>query len=155
MMPDPSRRDWLLCAALCGSAGLPALAQTPPAAVAAPPVSPGPARRAVELTFLRALPGKRERLVQFIVANWFEMDRIAREQGLMDDYRLLDSGTHDADWHVLMVVTYRDERGFAGIAEAFERIRRAHTPVNIDGKGLRELGTIVLSRKTLEIAPGR
>jgi hypothetical protein len=53
------------------------------------------------------------------------------------------------------MVSYHDDRGYEGIAEAFERIRRAHATVRIDGKGLRELGTIVLSRKTLELAPGR
>ncbi|MCE2914425.1 MAG: hypothetical protein LW768_02565 [Rubrivivax sp.] len=147
-LPLPSRRHWLLSATLGGCAVLPALAQPQPAAAA-------PTRRAVELTFLRALPGQRERLAQFIVANWFEMDRIAKLQGLMDDYRLLDSGTDDDDWHALMVVTYHDERGYPGIAEAFERIRRAHTTVRIDGKGLRELGSIILSRRTLELAPGR
>ncbi len=148
-MPLPSRRHWLLSATLGGCADIPALAQPQP------PAAGAPQRRAVELTFLRALPGERERLTKFIVANWFEMDRIAKLQGLMEDYRLLDSGADDADWHALMVVTYHDERGYAGIAEPFERIRRAHNTVLIDGKALRELGTIALSRKTLELAPGR
>lgn len=83
------------------------------------------------------------------------MDRVAKLQGLMDEYRLLESATDDGDWHVLVMVSYHDDRGYEGIAEAFERIRRAHATVRIDGKGLRELGTIVLSRKTLELAPGR
>lgn len=154
-MSHPSRRRLLLTTALAGCTTLPARAQAPAATVLSPQSGPLAARRAVELTFLKAFPGERERLLKFIVANWFEMDRIARQQGLMDDYRLLDSATDDADWHALMVVTYADERGFAGIAEAFERIRRAHTTVRIDGKGLRELGTITLSRKTLELAPAR
>jgi hypothetical protein len=150
-MTNASRRQLLLMTALGSCTTLPVLAQRP----AVLPSAPDQARRAVELTFLRALPGERQRLLRFIVANWFEMDRVAKLQGLIDDYRLLDSATDDADWHALVVVSYHDDRGYDGIAEAFERIQRAHTPVRIDGKGLRELGTIVLSRKTLELAPGR
>jgi hypothetical protein len=146
-----SRRQLLLTTALGSCTSLPALAERP----AALPSAPGQAHRAVELTFLKALPGERERLRRYIVANWFEMDRVAKLQGLIDDYRLLDSATDDADWHALVVVSYHDDRGYEGIAEAFARIRRAHTPVPIDGKGLRELGTVVLSRKTLELAPRR
>lgn len=150
-MTTASRRQLLLTTALGSCTSMTALAQPP----AASPSAPGQARRAVELTFLKALPGERERLRRFIVANWFEMDRVAKLQGLMDEYRLLESTTDDADWHVLVMVSYHDDRGYEGIAEAFERIRRAHATVRIDGKGLRELGTIVLSRKTLELAPGR
>ncbi len=105
------------------------------------------ARQAVELTFLKSNPGDRHRLKRFIEANWLEMDRIAKAQGLMSDYQLLDSNSDDGSWNLLMVVTYPDERGYAGIAEAFEKIRRAHTVVLIDGKGLRDLGAIVESRK--------
>lgn len=150
-MTTASRRQLLLTTALGSCTSMTALAQRP----AASPSAPGQARRAVELTFLKALPGERERLRRFIVANWFEMDRVAKLQGLMDEYRLLESATDDGDWHVLVMVSYHDDRGYEGIAEAFERIRRAHATVRIDGKGLRELGTIVLSRKTLELAPGR
>lgn len=41
-------------------------------------------RRAVELTFLRSNPGQREQLKSFIVLNWFAMDKIAKEKGLMN-----------------------------------------------------------------------
>lgn len=103
---------------------------------------------AVELTFLKSLPGERERLVRFIQANWFEMDRIAAERGLMRDYRVLETGSDEGTWNVLVEVTYRDERGYAGIVAEFEAIRAAHTTVPIDGKELRALGRIVESRKT-------
>ncbi len=111
-------------------------------------------RRAVELTFLKSITGERDRLLTFIERNWFEMDRIAKEQGLMAAYRLLDAGSDDGDWNCCVEVTYHDSRGYAGIAEAFERIRKAHSPVRIDGKGLRELGAIVGSRTVLERAAG-
>lgn len=110
-------------------------------------------RVAVELTFLKAHPGERARLVRFIEDNWFAMDRIAVAQGLMRDYRVLDTGSDDGPWNVLVEVTYTDERGYAGIADAFERIRAAHRTVTIDGKGLRELGAIVESRQTFTTLP--
>lgn len=127
---------------LAASIGLPALA-----------AEPAPTRRAVEMTFLKAAPGAREALKQSIVANWFAMDRIAQAQGLMDSFTLLDTGTDDGAWNVVVSVTYRDERGYEGIREAFERIRAAHQTVLIDGKPLRELGSIVESRKLYEDLP--
>lgn len=120
----------------------PALAEPPPAT-----------RRAVEMTFLKSAPGSREALKQSIVANWFAMDRIAQAQGLMDSYTVLDTGTDDGVWNLLVSVTYRDERGYEGIREAFERIRAAHPTVLIDGKTLRELGSVVESRKLYEDVP--
>jgi hypothetical protein len=66
----------------------------------------------------------------------------------MRDYRVLDTGSDEGAWNVLVEVTYRDERGYAGIAAEFEAIRAAHTTVPIDGKDLRALGRIVESRKT-------
>lgn len=140
-------------------AGLPAKAvagsgSAGTAAAEAAPASVASARRvAVELTFLKSLPGERDRLVRFIEANWFEMDSIAAERGLMGEYRVLETGTDEGPWNVLVEVTYRDERGYAGIAPAFEEIRAAHQTVLIDGKGLRALGTIVESRQTFVTLP--
>ncbi|MFO0227252.1 MAG: hypothetical protein ACK51K_10340 [Gammaproteobacteria bacterium] len=118
-------------------------------ATAAQPVG----RRAVELTFLKSNPGQRERLKTFIELNWFAMDRIAQEQGLMSDYTVMDTGTDEGAWNILVSVTYMDEKGYDGIVEAFERIRRAHTTVLVDGKGFRDLGSIVESKRVFE-GPG-
>ena len=68
-----------------------------PAAETAAPAAARQERVAVELTFLKALPAERERLVRFIELNWFEMDRIAVEQGLMREYRVLDTGEDEGD----------------------------------------------------------
>lgn len=132
---------WMvLCLILAGLlGGGQALASSPPAA-----------QRAVELTFLKAHPGQREQLKQFIVLNWFAMDKIAKEQGLMRAYTILDSGSDEGAWNLLVSVTYMNDLGYPGIAEAFERIRSAHRTVLVDGKGLRELGAIVDSRRLLE-----
>lgn len=106
--------------------------------------------RAVELTFLKSNPGERENLKRFIVANWFAMDKVAKAQGLMDAFTVVDTGSDDGAWNVMVGVWYRDARGYAGIRDAFEAIRRAHLTVLIDGKGLRELGAIVDSKLTFE-----
>ena len=105
-------------------------------------------RVAVELTFILAKPGERERVVKYIERNWFAMDAIAKTQGLMDDYRVIDTGSDEGPWNVLVEVTYRDARGYEGVREAFENIRAAHREILIDGKRLRDLGKIVESKKT-------
>jgi hypothetical protein len=107
-------------------------------------------RRAVEMTFLKSQPGKREQLKRFVTANWFAMDEVAIKQGLMQSYRLLDSGDDAEPWNVLVMVTYRDARGYDGIKTEFETIRKAHTKVLVDGLDFRDLGRIVESRKTFE-----
>jgi hypothetical protein len=43
-----------------------------------------------------------------------------------------------------------DDKGYQGIIEPFEKIRRAHTPVLVDGKSLRDLGSIVDSKRLFE-----
>ena len=129
------------------------LAGAPAAAGDTPGATDTTRRVAVELTFLKAHPGERARLVRFIEENWFAMDRIAVTQGLMHDYRVLDTGRDDGPWNVLVEVTYTDERGYAGIVDAFERIRAAHRTVTIDGKGLRDLGAIVTSKQTFTTLP--
>jgi hypothetical protein len=107
-------------------------------------------QRAVELTFLKSNPGDRERLKQFIASNWFAMDAIAVKQGLMSAYTILDAGDETGDWNLIVKVTYPNEKGYDGIQEEFNKIRQAHKTVLVDGKGLRDLGRIVSSKKTFE-----
>jgi hypothetical protein len=137
-----SARSTITCLMLLVTLGIqmhtPALATTSPVANE---------RVAVELTFLKSLPGQRENLKQSIVQNWFAMDKIAKAQGLMSAFTVMDTGSDEGPWNVLVSVTYMNERGYEGIAEAFEKIRRAHIPV---GKSSRELGTIVDSKKMFE-----
>jgi hypothetical protein len=107
-------------------------------------------RRAVELTFLKSDPGEREQLKTFIVLNWFAMDRIAKEQGLISAFTVMDTGTDEGRWNVLVSVTYMNEKGYDGIAGAFEKIRLAHATVQVGGKTLRDLGAIVDSKRMFE-----
>lgn len=102
------------------------------------------------MTFLKSNPGEREQLKTFIVLNWFAMDKIAKEQSLMSAFTVMDTGTDEGPWNVLVSVTYPNEKGYEGITEAFEKIRRAHVTVRVGGKGLRELGSIVESKRVFE-----
>ncbi len=106
--------------------------------------------RAVELTFLKSAPGQRENLKQFIVLNWFAMDKVAKAQGLMESFTVMDSGTDEGSWNVLVSVTYSNVRGYEGIANDFEKIRSAHQTVKVKGKALRDLGRVVESKRLLE-----
>lgn len=148
MQHESNRREAIAClAAIVGTLAIP----TASALGEAPPVrDAGPGRRAVELTFLLSKPGDRERLRQFIVLNWFAMDAIAKERGLMRAYTVMDTGTDEGEWNVLVAVTYADARGYEGIAAEFETIRRAHRVIPVDGRTLRELGSIVKTTRVYE-----
>jgi hypothetical protein len=108
------------------------------------------AQHAVELTFLKSNSGARDKLKQFIVSNWFAMDEIAVKQGLMSAYTILDSGDDDGDWNLIVKVTYPNDKGYDGIKDEFEKIRQTHKTILVDGKGLRDLGKIVSSKKLFE-----
>jgi predicted SnoaL-like aldol condensation-catalyzing enzyme len=107
-------------------------------------------RRAIELTFLKSKPSEREALKAFIVSNWFEMDRLAQEQGLIESYKITDTGTDDGDWNLLVTVTYFNELGYDGIKKEFDAIATRHKTKLIEGKNLRDLGAIVNSSRTFE-----
>jgi hypothetical protein len=108
-----------------------------------------PSAASFELTFLKATDGDTASLCRFITQNWFEMDKIAVERGLMTEYRLLRSNGADPDWDVLVIVGYPGVDGYSGITKEFEAIRAAHTIVPVNGRTLRQLGVIVASRQLL------
>jgi len=112
--------------------------------------APAAKDRAVELTFLKAKPGERENLKRFIVLNGFAMDKVAKEQGLMSAFTVMDTGSDEGAWNVLVSVTYPNEKGYDGIASEFEKIRRAHSTVLVEGKALRDLGAVVETRRVFE-----
>jgi predicted nucleotide-binding protein len=111
------------------------------------------AQHAVELTFLKSNSGARDKLKQFIVNNWFAMDEIAVKQGLMSAYTILDTGDDAGDWNLIVKVAYPNEKGYDGIQEEFNKIRQAHKTVLVEGKGLRDLGRIISSKKMFEDLP--
>jgi hypothetical protein len=99
----------------------------------------------VERTYLKAAPGQRDALAKFIVANWFELDRRAKEQGLFTYYRLAENLDLDADWDFEVAVGYPNAGGYqdTDVQAQFGEIRKAHKTILIDGKSLNELGRIV------------
>lgn len=107
------------------------------------------ATKVVQRTLLKANPGQREALAQFIVANWFAMDKVAVSQGLFTGYRLLENPVADDSWDLVVEVGYPTAEGYDDPATraGFDAIRAAHTTVLIDGKSLRELGRIVGSER--------
>jgi hypothetical protein len=106
--------------------------------------------RVVSWTYLKAKPGERARLKEFLVKNWLAMDAEAIRQGLMVDATVLDRGRDDGDWNLVVEVTYPDAAGYPAVAERFQAIRAKHTTVPIDGKVLKDLGEIVRSEELIE-----
>lgn len=106
---------------------------------------------AVEWTFLKAKPGKRESLRQFILTNWFAMDERAVREGLMRSYRLLDSGNEEGPWDLAVEVEYLDARGYEGIKQRFDAIRAEHVVRPVDGQVLTDLGSVVGSRRLFPV----
>lgn len=126
------------------------LATAPPASPAASTEAAAPALAAAgppvtTHTYLAATPGRRDALARFIVANWFEMDRVAVAQGLFRGYRLLQNPRPDGDWDLIVEVVYNDACGYPCVAARFDAIRRAHATVPVDGLAMKDLGRVVRS----------
>ena len=98
--------------------------------------------KAVGFTYIKALKSKSQ-LHEYLVNNWLAMDEIAVAQGVFEDYSLVVNGAQAHDWDFLMMITYKDSVGYAGIAKDFEKIRSTHQEVLMEGLGFKELGKIV------------
>jgi hypothetical protein len=126
------------------------IAALPSVALSASPSAPAAATAVVERTYLKANVGERERLAKFIVANWFEMDRIGLAEGLFTNYRLYENPATDADWDLVVAVGYPTPLGYGDpkVSARFGQIRAAHRTVLIDGKRLADLGKIVRTERS-------
>jgi hypothetical protein len=71
------------------------------------------------------------------------MDSIAKKQDLILLYEPLEHKENNQDWHLIVVVKYKDDNGYDGIANAFEKIRSEHKKVLIQNKDFKQLGKIV------------
>ncbi|MFO0394779.1 MAG: nuclear transport factor 2 family protein [Lysobacteraceae bacterium] len=105
------------------------------------------------MTYLKSAPGKLGQLERYVRANWFAMDKIAVERGLFVSYLWLDTGSDEGPWNAVVMVTYRDAQGFAGIEQEWAGIKAAHREVLIDGAKQADLGRVVESREFFERAP--
>jgi hypothetical protein len=125
-----------------------ALALTP----IAPKATEPPTERAVEMTFFKSTAGQKENLKKFIMANWFAYHKEAVKQGLMVRFQLLDNPEHKPDWDVLVIVTYTNNGGYAGIKDRFDEIRSAHKVIAIEGEVFfKKFGAIVDSKRVFEV----
>jgi hypothetical protein len=104
-----------------------------------------------ECTYLKALPGHKQNLAEFIRRNWFAMDSAAVAQGLMTGYKLLENSDSNAEWDFVVAVGYPQREGYNGVVAGFEKIRSQHKTVLVQGKRLGELGKIVKSDKLYEV----
>ena len=109
--------------------------------IAAAGASPG---AVWQLTYLKALPGHRARLEQFLEQNWFVMDARAKRAGYLVDNHLLRGSGADTTWDLVEISMYADSLQHARIDSIFRTIiRPQHTTVLVDGMEFRELGRFV------------
>ena len=105
-------------------------------------------------TYLKATEGNKDALKKFVEMNWFVMDRVAVERGLFKSYRLLENiseagARSTTEWDFIVAVEYFENQSYADIQREFELIRSEHETVLVDGKALRDLGSIVRSERVL------
>ena len=97
-----------------------------------------------QLTYLKALPGQRDQLEQFVEQNWFVMDARAERAGYLVDNHLLRRSPADTTWDLLDISMYADSVQHAQIDSIFRTIiRPQHVVVRIDGREFRELRRFV------------
>jgi uncharacterized protein YfkK (UPF0435 family) len=104
-------------------------------------------QRTWTLTYLKANKGQKANLKLFLEQNWLAMDKIAVNQGLFNDYELIENTVEDdkQTWDFIVTVEYFSKGNYADIAEKFEMIRKEHKTVKVENLGLIELGKVVKS----------
>lgn len=105
-------------------------------------------------TYLKAKPELEGELKEFILKNWFVMDETAVDQGLFRDFQIIDNLAEPSEgepttWDFIVAVEYYGDEGYTDIREGFEAIRSSHGTQLIDGKSLRDLGSIVRSERVI------
>lgn len=146
-MTKVTRREGLAL----GIASLAALSAAPPASAA---IGLVPGTKLYEHTFLKAKPGQRANLAEFIIANWFPIDRKGMEEGIFTSFWLLEETGDNPAWDFVMVVGYPTDMGYGdpSTAAKFQEIRKAHVEVKIDGKSMQDLGEFVGNHR-LKVVP--
>jgi hypothetical protein len=139
-----------MISAIAGTAGL-AL----PAKVAARNTAVKPTVL-IEQTLLKSKPGLREDLIRFIELNWFALDRMATEQGLFTGYWMAENDSPDAEWDLVVCVSYPHEQGYnhPPTKAAFDKLRADRKSVAVNGRKLPALGDII-GNQSLMLRAGR
>lgn len=90
---------------------------------------------------------RKHELKQIILKNWFAMDSIAKEKGLINDYQLIEniSTKDDLEWDFIVAVEYYTEDNYSDIAQEFEKIRESHQTVKVNGFIFPQVGLVVKS----------
>ena len=98
-------------------------------------------------TYMKAHAGKQDDLKEIIIQNWFKMDSVAVEQGLIKSYELIENldESESREWDFIVAVEYFTRETYADIAEAFGQIRSAHQTVKVNGLTFPEAGQVVKS----------
>jgi hypothetical protein len=97
-----------------------------------------------QFTYLKALPGQRDRLAQFIERNWFVMDARAKARGYLVDNQLFAAAPGDTTYDLLEITMYADSASHARVDSVFRTvIRPGHVPQLVDGLSFRDLGEVV------------
>jgi hypothetical protein len=99
----------------------------------------------IEQTYLKANDGMKDDLRAFIEQNWFVMDQTGVDQGIFTSFWLMEDVDENAAWDFVMAVGYPQLEGYenAETKPKFDAIRKAHVPVSVNGKLLKDLGKIV------------
>jgi hypothetical protein len=99
----------------------------------------------IEQTYLKASEGLKDDLRTFIEQNWFVMDQKGVDQGIFTSFWLMEDIDENATWDFVMAVGYPQLEGYenADTKPKFDAIRKAHVPVPVDGRLLKDLGKIV------------
>jgi hypothetical protein len=96
-------------------------------------------------TYIKSVDNQKIKLKKYLEKNWFAMDSIAVKQKLIAQYELYENKSTDslAKWDYIVAVEYFNTKGYEGIAEKFEEIRKKHKTVKIEELGFKELGKVV------------
>jgi hypothetical protein len=99
----------------------------------------------IEQTYLKANAGLKGDLRTFIEHNWFVMDQKGVEQGIFTSFWLMEDVDENGAWDFVMAVGYPQLEGYenAETKPKFDAISKAHVPVPVNGRILKDLGKIV------------
>ena len=103
-------------------------------------------------TYLKAKENEKHNLKAFLIKNWFAMDSIAVSQGLFNDYKLIENTNKNAssEWDFIVAVEYFTANTYSDIEEEWQVIKNNHQTILIDGKSMKELGSIVKSETVID-----
>ena len=102
-----------------------------------------------QLTYLKALPGQKQRLEKFILLNWFGPDERARQKGYINGFLLLRGSPGDPTWDFVVIDIFPDSSAHKLARERYRsEIMPEHKKQLVDGLDFPALGKIVAERTT-------